>query len=118
MNNWDVRPHITVVFGADDVPIYAIVKVLEDLHKDVKYWESMSYGDVYNNFEVVNDSNIPEEHLLDVMACLRDHVDNTIVNDWLSPNRDLLVDKELCVNISTGIYHGPGCDVNFYYISE
>ena len=123
MNNWDKRPNITVVYGADDLPIFAIEAVLKDVMKDTKHWESMNYscedGDI-KDLSIVNTSNIAEEdHLVSVIECLRDHLHNVDRDSWMSHKDDLEVAKEdnLLVEVYYGIYHGPNCDVHTYYVT-
>lgn len=123
MNNWDTKPQITVVLGADSVPQYAIGEVLKDTMAGREHWESTTYSytgwNKEHSFEVVNDSGIEGEHLGMVMSCLNDHMQNVKIGDWLSHQSDLLVNEKdwVWVDIAYGVYYGPNCMVHVWYVT-
>jgi hypothetical protein len=120
MNNWDSRHEITVVHVANDLPKFVSGVVLSDVMEGAGSWESNTV--TFTGFEpeleleVVKDG-IAEDHLDEVLNCLRDHMANTTKEDWLSHQSDLLVDEKewLWVDVSYGTYHGPNCTVHVWY---
>lgn len=107
---------MTVVFGAVDVPMFAVDEVLKDVMKTrihQEFWESSIYQHEghtdTNDFHVVNDSNMDENELGEVIACFNDHIQNLDLDSWMSHSKDLVVGKKdsLEVEVYYGIYNGP-----------
>lgn len=116
MNNWDIKPTITVVYGADDVPFFAIQEVTKDMISESANTEH--YSEDYP-ITVNKTDDMADDHLLSVIEALADHVGNVEVEDWLSHQNDLQVDKEedLWVDVAYGTYYGPNCKVEVFYVT-
>lgn len=121
-----MKKHITVVYGANDVPPQYVREVLRDIYEDDTTMESSivrneGIQDTPIEFYIVNDSDIPDDELQEVMSCLEDHMRNTtMMEDHTDHQHDLLVDEAawVWVDVGWGRYYGPfNTEVHVYRVT-
>lgn len=105
MNNWDVRPHISVVVGNPVIVEFFIQERFPTAApRTIRIYEMD--GNV-----IVN--NIPDSTVDNAIELLEDHLESTIIPDWC--NQDDSIDIP-CYELWKGVYHAQGIDVHYYHI--
>lgn len=125
MTRLENKQTIGVVFGAPDLPNFALEGVVADLLNSTSHEES---NIVYNKglqgkqpvFHVLDGTAMENGHLQGVMNSLEDHIDRVNIDEWLAPQYDLCVDEEefLWVNVSYGRYYSLNCIVDVYFVTN
>lgn len=129
MNNWDVnrkvptKPTMTVIVGASDIPEYAVGEVVKFSLGMLNIAESSivrneGRHDSNPTFHLLETESLEGVDITEAINCLEDHILNTKIDDWLDHDFNIWVDDDLEVNVLYGVYEGPGCTINTWFVTE